>query len=79
MAPTSVPAVSGVSEALLAVRVPVQSHDIDSARESFACHASQYTPSEMAAINRTLTYVWNGLNYLRPWNSLTAKIPFDER
>ena len=72
-APPSMPTVSGVYEELLTVRVPVNAQDIEAARKSFACHATQYTPAEMAAINRTLTHVWNGTNYLRPWNGSTSK------
>jgi LmbE family N-acetylglucosaminyl deacetylase len=80
-APASMPTVSGVSEDLLTVRVPVSGQDIEAARQSFACHATQYTPAEMAAINRTLTYVWNGINYLRPWNGSEHGVtsPFEGR
>ena len=38
-APPSAPRVSGVAEALLTVRVPVEARDIVAGRESFACHA----------------------------------------
>ena len=77
-APQSKPRVSGVSEALLPVRVPVQAEDIAAAHRSFGCHATQYTPGEMRAINRTLVHVWNGVNYLRPWNgsSISLREPF---
>jgi LmbE family N-acetylglucosaminyl deacetylase len=67
-APPSTPSVSGVAGDLLTVRVPMEAQDIAAGRESFTCHATQYTPAEMAAINRTLTHVWNGMAYLRPWN-----------
>jgi LmbE family N-acetylglucosaminyl deacetylase len=67
-APQSTPQVTGVADELLTVRVPVEPRDIAAGRESFACHATQYTPSEMSAINRTLAHVWNGVAYLRPWN-----------
>jgi LmbE family N-acetylglucosaminyl deacetylase len=67
-APASLPVVSGVSKDLLTVQVPIQPADVAAARESFACHSTQYTGAEMAAINRTLAYVWNGVAYLRPWN-----------
>jgi len=67
-APPSMPSVTGVAGNLLTVRVPVEARDIAAGRESFACHATQYTSAEMAAINRTLTHVWNGMAYLRPWN-----------
>ena len=67
-APPSMPSVTGVAEELLTVRIPVEEQDIVAGRESFACHATQYTAAEMDAINRTLTHVWNGLAYLRPWN-----------
>lgn len=67
-APPSIPTVSGVAGELLTVRVPVDAQDIVAGRESFACHATQYTAAEMDAINRTLAHVWNGVAYLRPWN-----------
>ncbi|TFI57333.1 PIG-L family deacetylase [Sphingomonas parva] len=67
-APQSVPRVSGVAEALLTVRVPVAPRDVAAGRASFACHATQYTPAQMDAINRTLAYVWDGTAWLRPWN-----------
>ena len=77
-APPSTPRVSGVAEALLTVRVPVEAQDIAAGRESFACHATQYTPAEMASINATLAHVWNGFAYLRPWNGppLSPPAPF---
>lgn len=67
-APPSMPTVSGVAEELLTTRVPVDEQDILAARKSFACHATQYTAAEMSAINRTLSHVWNGFAYLRPFN-----------
>jgi LmbE family N-acetylglucosaminyl deacetylase len=67
-APASTPTVNGVAEELLTVRVPFANEDLIAAQESFACHRSQYTPTEMAAINQTLAHVWNGTAYLRPWN-----------
>ncbi len=67
-APPSSPTVNGVAEDLLTVRVAVENQDVVAGQEAFACHRSQYTSPEMAAINRTLAYVWNGTAYLRPWN-----------
>lgn len=67
-APPSSPTVNGVAEDLLTVRVPFESQDLVAGQEAFACHRSQYTPAEMAAINQTLAHVWNGAAYLRPWN-----------
>jgi len=67
-APPSSPRVNGVAEALLTVRVPFEPQDLMAGRESFACHRTQYTASEMDAINNTLAHVWNGVAYLRPWN-----------
>jgi LmbE family N-acetylglucosaminyl deacetylase len=67
-APPSSPTVNGVAEDLLSVRVSFESQDLVAGQEAFACHRSQYTPSEMAAINKTLAHVWNGTAYLRPWN-----------
>ena len=67
-APPSSPTVNGVAEALLTVRAPFEPQDLVAGRESFACHRTQYTPTEMGAINATLAHVWNGVAYLRPWN-----------
>jgi len=68
-APPSSPGVNGVAEALLTVRIPFEAEDLVAARESFACHRTQYTPGEMEPINKTLTHVWNGIVYLRPWKN----------
>jgi LmbE family N-acetylglucosaminyl deacetylase len=67
-APPSSPRVNGVAEDLLTVRVPFEQQDLLAGRESFACHRTQYTASEMDSINNTLAHVWNGVVYLRPWN-----------
>src|SRR5687767_5935048 len=67
-APPSSPNVNGVAEALLTVRVPVENQDVVAGQEAFACHRTQYTSPEMAAINRYLAHAWNGVAYLRPWN-----------
>jgi hypothetical protein len=78
-APPSTPTVNGVAEDLLTVRVPFENQDLIAARDSFACHRTQYTSSEMQAINQTLAHVWNGNVYLRPWNGTlrdTAKLRF---
>ena len=67
-APRSSPTVNGVAEDLLTVRVAVENQDVVAGQESFACHRTQYTSPEMAAINRYLALAWNGVAYLRPWN-----------
>ena len=72
-APPSNPTVNGVAEALLTVRAPFEEQDLVAGREAFACHRSQYTEAEMAAINQTLSYVWNGVAYLRPWNGVALR------
>jgi hypothetical protein len=41
--------------------------DLVAGRESFACHRTQYTASEMESINNTLAHVWKGVASLRPW------------
>ena len=74
-APPSVPRLNAVAGELLMVRVPVEKQDIAAARDSFACHATQYTPAEMGALNRTMAHVWNGVAYLRPWNG-RSRVPF---
>jgi LmbE family N-acetylglucosaminyl deacetylase len=67
-APRSSPTVNGMADDLLTVRVPFEDRDRAAGEESFACHRTQYTAAEMAAINKTLAYVWNGNAHLRPWN-----------
>ena len=67
-APPASPTVNGVAEALLTVRVPVENQDVVAGQEAFACHRTQYTSPEMAAINRYLAHAWNGVAYLRPSN-----------
>jgi LmbE family N-acetylglucosaminyl deacetylase len=67
-APPANPAVNGMAEALLTVRVPFEARDLAAGREEFACHRSQYTPAEMDAVNRYLEHAWNGTVWLRPWN-----------
>jgi LmbE family N-acetylglucosaminyl deacetylase len=67
-APRSSPTVNGMADDLLTVRVPFEDRDRVAGEESFGCHRTQYTAAEMATINRTLAYVWNGTTYLRPWN-----------
>ena len=66
-APPAQPTVNGMTEALLTVRVPFEERDLVAGREEFACHRTQYTPTEMDAINRYLGHAWNGAVWLRPW------------
>jgi LmbE family N-acetylglucosaminyl deacetylase len=68
-APRANPTVNGVAESLLTVRIPFEERDLVAGRESFACHRTQYTPTEMQAINAYLAHAYNGVNYLRPWNA----------
>jgi len=67
-APKAQPTVNGMAEALLTVRVPFEERDLVAGREEFACHRSQYTPTEMAAVNAYLAHGWDGTVWLRPWN-----------
>jgi LmbE family N-acetylglucosaminyl deacetylase len=67
-APRANPSVNGTAEALLTVRVPFEERDLAAGREEFGCHKTQYTQTEMDAINRYLAHAWNGSVWLRPWN-----------
>jgi LmbE family N-acetylglucosaminyl deacetylase len=67
-APRAEPTVNGMAESLLTVRVPFTDEDLAAGREEFACHKSQYTPTQMAAVNAYLAHAWNGTVWLRPWN-----------
>ena len=66
-APRANPTVTGMAEALLTVRVPFEEQDLVAGREEFACHKTQYTPTEMAAVNAYLAHAWNGMVWLRPY------------
>ena len=66
-APRAQPTVNGMAEALLTVRVPFAQQDLTAGREEFACHKSQYSPTEMDAVNNYLAHAWNGMVWLRPW------------
>jgi LmbE family N-acetylglucosaminyl deacetylase len=66
-APRANPTVNGMAEAYLTVRVPFEEKDLAAGREEYACHKSQYTPAQMAAVNAYLAHAWNGTVWLRPW------------
>ena len=66
-APKAEPTVNGMAEAYLTVRVPFEERDLVAGREEYACHKSQYTPAQMAAVNAYLAHAWNGTVWLRPW------------
>lgn len=67
-APPASPIVNGMAESLLTVRAPFEERDLVAGREEFACHRTQYTSAEMAAVNAYLAHAWNGTVWLRPWN-----------
>src|SRR4051812_29952672 len=66
-APKAQPTVNGMAESYLTVRVPFGAQDLVAGREEYACHRSQYTPTQMAAVNAYLAHAWNGTVWLRPW------------
>jgi len=66
-APPAQPTVNGMAESYLTVRVPFEEQDLVAGREEYACHKSQYTPAQMAAVNAYLAHACNGTVWLRPW------------
>ena len=66
-APSAQPRVTPVPERYLPIAVPFAPGDLEAGRRAFACHRTQYTPTEMAAINRYLAHGWDGSVHLRPW------------
>jgi len=66
-APRAEPTVNGMAESYLTVRVPFEEQDLVAGREEYACHKSQYTPAQMAAVNAYLAHAWDGTVWLRPW------------
>lgn len=66
-APPASPEVTTVPREHLPVAVPFASEDLEATRRAFACHRSQYTGAEMAAIMRYLEHGFDGAVHLRPW------------
>lgn len=66
-APPASPRIATIPREHLPVAVPFEAMDLEAARRSFACHATQYTPEEMDAINRYLAHGFDGAVHLRPW------------
>jgi LmbE family N-acetylglucosaminyl deacetylase len=67
-APPAQPTIATLPQRYLTVAVPFTPADLEAGRRSFACHRTQYTPTEMDAINRYLAHGWGGSVHLRPWN-----------
>lgn len=67
-APPARPSVTAIPERYLPVQVPFAPRDLNAARASFACHASQYTEKQQEAVNRALAHGFSGRVHLRPWH-----------
>jgi len=66
-APPAQPRVTPIPERFLPIAVRIAPGDLEAGRRAFACHRTQYTPTEMEAINRYLAHGWGGAVHLRPW------------
>lgn len=66
-APAARPHVTPMPRELLTVAVPFTPTDFQAGRKAFACHRTQYTATEMAAIMRYLAHGFEGAVHLRPW------------
>jgi LmbE family N-acetylglucosaminyl deacetylase len=66
-APRASPQVTAMPQQRLTIAVPFAPEDLEAARRSFACHATQYTRAEMAAIMRYLEHGFDGAVHMRPW------------
>ncbi|MGH7475983.1 MAG: PIG-L deacetylase family protein [Longimicrobiales bacterium] len=66
-APAARPEVTAVPQQHLPVAVPFAPADFTAAERAFACHQTQYTGAEMAAIMRYLAHGFDGAVHLRPW------------
>ena len=65
-----VPPLPLTADRYLAVRVPYEDGDAQRARESFACHRSQFTPQEQAGLFAVVQHFHAGAVALRPWQGL---------
>ena len=72
-APRATPNVTSVAERWLTVKVPFAPEELEAARASFHCHASQYTEPQRDAINAYLAHGFEGRVHLRPWNGSTER------
>ena len=68
-APPAQPRITTIPERYLPIAVRFAPGDLEAGRREFACHRTQYTPTEMEAINRYLAHGWGGAVHLRPWYS----------
>ena len=66
-APAAQPTIATMPQRYLPIAVPFAVGDLEAGRRAFACHRTQYTPTEMDAINRYLAHGWDGAVHLRPW------------
>jgi LmbE family N-acetylglucosaminyl deacetylase len=66
-APPAQPTVTSVPQRYLPIAVSFAPGDLEAGRRAFACHRTQYTPTEMDAINRYLAHGFDGAVHLRPW------------
>jgi LmbE family N-acetylglucosaminyl deacetylase len=66
-APASVLPIAATAERYLPVRIRYEPRDREAAVESLACHVSQFSPEERAAISAALEWVEDGRIHLRPW------------
>lgn len=66
-APAAQPTVTPIPQRSLPIVVSFAPGDLEAARRAFACHRTQYTPTEMAAIMRYLSHGFDGAVHLRPW------------
>lgn len=66
-APPAQPHVTPIPQRYLPIAVPFAPGDLEAGRRVFACHRTQYTPTEMDAINRYLAHGFDGAVHLRPW------------
>lgn len=70
-APPARPHVTPMPREHLSVTVRFAPEDFEAGRRAFACHRTQYTPSEMAAIMRYLEHGFDGAVHLRLWYGAT--------
>jgi LmbE family N-acetylglucosaminyl deacetylase len=72
----TLPAIPGVppppltADRYLPVRVPYEERDAQRARESFACHRSQFTPQEQEGLSAVVRHFHAGAVALRPFQGL---------
>lgn len=61
-----------VAERFLSHRIPVSARDIETAKQAWLCHASQYTPEQIEQMHGMLVHAQAGVAHFQPALAITG-------